>query len=115
MGITIVRKASNPIKTPDDLATAPAKPVTDNVNGEDAPALVLSGAGLGRTDLALSPDDELLTVRQVAQFTGFAEITVRRWITDGLLIARRVGSSGRRRPIRIAKRDLLKLFEPSDH
>lgn len=40
----------------------------------------------------------LLTIPDVARLSGFSEKTVRRWIADGRLIARKLGSQWRIHP-----------------
>ena len=66
-------------------------------------------------DGMLASDDELMTIKQAARFAGYAEITVRRWINDGILRARCARAASRRHHRRIAKSDLLKLFSNNDH
>ena len=53
----------------------------------------------------------LYTIREVAKTAGVCERTVRRWITAGLLPARRLGGSGR--IVRIDERDLRAFLDGS--
>ena len=52
---------------------------------------------------------ELLSVKEAAQFLGVSESTVRRYISDGRLLAYRLGNE---RLIRIKRQDLYELLSP---
>lgn len=80
-------------------AGKPSKPApTGDASMEIAALASESFAGL-------ESGDKLLTVAGAAKLTGFAKITVYRWINSGYLPAHRLG-----RQYRILKSDLLKLL-----
>lgn len=59
----------------------------------------------GEDDTSLSIPIELLSVKQAAAYLGVAEITVRRWINEGMVSCLRAG-----RQIRIDRAELVKLL-----
>lgn len=60
---------------------------------------------LGEDDTPLAIPIELLSVKQAAAYLGVAEITVRRWINEGVISCLRAG-----RQIRIDRAALIKLL-----
>jgi len=52
---------------------------------------------------------ELFSVQEAAEFLGVSESTIRRYISDGRLLAYRLGDE---RLIRIKRHDLGKLLSP---
>jgi len=55
---------------------------------------------------------ELFSVQEAAEFLGVSESTIRRYISDGRLLAYRLGDE---RLIRIKRQDLDKLLSPINH
>ena len=55
---------------------------------------------------------ELFSVQEAAEFLGVSESTIRRYISDGRLLAYRLGDE---RLIRIKRPDLDKLLSPINH
>jgi|GEM_PF-5396803 len=53
---------------------------------------------------------EHLTVKEVAEMTGRAEYTVRRWITEGRLTATRIKQTGSRGRLLIQREELNRLI-----
>ena len=52
---------------------------------------------------------ELFSVQEAAEFLGVSESTIRRYVSDGRLLAYRLGDE---RLIRIKRQDLDKLLSP---
>ena len=52
---------------------------------------------------------ELFSVQEAAKFLGISESTIRRYVSDGRLLAYRLGDE---RLIRIKRQDLDKLLSP---
>src|SRR3989442_10562052 len=59
----------------------------------------------------MSDQDELLDIKQAAQFLGVSETSLRRWTNAGLLACLRVG---RRRERRFRRADLLDFLEKGE-
>ena len=59
--------------------------------------------------MAEEMQNELFSVKEAAEFLGVSESTIRRYISDGRLLAYRLGNE---RLIRIKRQDLEKLLSP---
>ena len=59
--------------------------------------------------MAEEMQNELFSVKEAAEFLGVSESTIRRYISDGRLLAYRLGNG---RLIRIKRQDLEKLLSP---
>jgi len=59
--------------------------------------------------MAQNMQKELFSVQEAAEFLGISESTIRRYVSDGRLLAYRLGDE---RLIRIKRQDLDKLLSP---
>jgi excisionase family DNA binding protein len=92
----------------------PIKMVRKTTKPASAPAVPPPQAS--SDPFTLTNDDEILTVEQAAELTGYAEVTVRRWMKSGILAHHRAGCKKTgckkdHRAIRIRKSDLFKVFD----